>query len=74
MLSAALAAREGLSDEQAFAAVTIEPARIIGLARRIGSITPGKDADLVMYDGHPFDTRTRVREVWINGERNVEHA
>lgn len=74
MLSAALAAREGLSDEQAFAAVTIEPARIIGLAHRIGSITPGKDADLVMYDGHPFDTRTRVREVWINGERNVEHA
>lgn len=71
MLSAALAAREGISDEQAFAAITLTAAQIAGISDRVGSITVGKDADLVLYDGHPFDTRTRVKHVWINGERIV---
>lgn len=71
MLSAALAAREGISDEQAFAAITLTAAQIAGISDRVGSITVGKDADLVFYDGHPFDTRTRVKHVWINGERIV---
>lgn len=68
MLSAALAAKEGLTDEQAFAMITLNPARIAGLDERIGSISVGKDADLVLYDGHPFDMRTSVKQVFIDGE------
>lgn len=68
MLSAALAAREGLTEEQAFAMITINPARIMGIDSRVGSLAPGKDGDLVLYDGHPFDTRTRVRLVTIQNE------
>lgn len=67
-VSAGLAARGGLGEEQALAAITIAPARILGLEDRIGSITPGKDGDLVILDGHPFDLRTRVKRVYVNGE------
>ena len=68
MLSAALAAKEGISDEQAFSMITINPARIAGLDTRVGSIAVGKDADMVLYDGHPFDMRTNIKQVFIDGE------
>lgn len=71
MLGAALAAREGMTEEEAFKAVTIYPAELLGLGSRIGSIAAGKDADIVVFDGHPFDTRTKISHVFIDGERVV---
>ena len=63
-----VAIREGLPEEEAFRAVTINPAAIIGVEDRLGSIEPGKDADLALFDGHPFETRSRCRMVLIDGE------
>ncbi len=67
-LCAGLAVRSGLPEEEAWRALTINPATILGLADRLGAIEPGKDADLVLWDGDPFDTRTWPRMVWIDGE------
>lgn len=67
-LSAGLATRGGLSEERALRAITIDAARILGLDGKIGSITPGKDADLVILSGHPFDLRTKVKRVYLNGQ------
>jgi imidazolonepropionase-like amidohydrolase len=46
----------------------ILPAEIIGVADRIGSLEVGKDADIVVLSGHPFDYRSVVELVWVNGE------
>ena len=67
ILSAAVAAREGMGEEAALRAVTIDAARLSGAADRVGSLEAGKDADVLILDGHPFDLRTRVLGVWING-------
>ena len=58
----------GLDPETALAAVTINAARILGVEARLGSIEPGKDADLVLFDGEPFSARARVTAVLVNGE------
>lgn len=49
------------------AAITINPAKHIGIADRVGSIEVGKDADLVLTDGCPFEVMTNVKAVLING-------
>lgn len=67
-VAAALAAKAGMTEEQALAAVTLIPARILGLEERIGSIERGKDADLVLWSGNPLDVRSVARRVWIGGE------
>jgi imidazolonepropionase-like amidohydrolase len=67
-INAALAVREGMPEEEALKAITIYPAEIIGVADRIGSLEAGKDADLVVFDGHPFDYRTVSELVIVNGE------
>ena len=59
-LSAALAAKEGLDPEAALAAITLTAAEIGGVAHRVGSLTPGKDADLVLLDGDYQVARTVV--------------
>lgn len=67
-LCAAMAVRGGMSEEDALAAVTLNPAKILGIEDRVGSITPGKDADLVIFNSHPFDWRNRGPEqVYLNG-------
>ena len=66
-LSAALAAKNGMEPEAALAAITLTAAKIAGVDHRVGSLTVGKDADLVLMDGHPFDLMTRVQKVWIDG-------
>ncbi|MBR5478679.1 MAG: amidohydrolase [Clostridia bacterium] len=71
MLSAALAAAEGVGEYEALAMITINAAEIAGIETRVGSIEVGKDADFVLYAGHPFDTRSKVSGVWIDGERIV---
>lgn len=65
---AAIAAANGLSAGQALAAVTIDAARLIGADRRVGSLERGKDGDVVLFDGDPFEYRTHVCGVVIEGE------
>jgi imidazolonepropionase-like amidohydrolase len=64
---ATLAVKEGLDPVTALRAVTITPARIIGAADRIGSLTVGKDADLVIWSGDPLDVMSRAERAFIDG-------
>ena len=64
---AGFAMRGGLSFEAALEAVTIAPARMVGVDDRIGTIEAGKDADLVLWSGKPFETTSRVVGVVIDG-------
>src|SRR5215813_3788223 len=64
---AALAVKDGLDRDVALRAVTINPARILGVADRIGSLEPGKDADLVIWSGDPLDVLSRAVRVFIEG-------
>lgn len=67
-LCAALAVKEGMTELDALKAITINPAEILGVSERVGSLVPGKDADLVVLSGSIFDVRTRVEKVMVNGE------
>ena len=58
----------GLSEQEALATITLNPARQLGIDQRVGSIDIGKDADLVLYDKHPLSNYARVKKVWIDGE------
>ena len=60
--------RYGLSEKTAFMSVTETPARVMGLQGRIGSIEKGKDADIAVFDGHPFSNMTKCRLTIIDGE------
>ena len=70
--AAAWASREGLSDAQALRCITLSAAEHLGLDGRIGSIEPGKDADLVLWSGDPLDVRSRPMMVMIDGK--TEHS
>ena len=58
----------GLPRETALRAVTIVPAQIAGLDKRVGSIEAGKDADLLLFSGDPLSSQARLREVYLNGK------
>jgi hypothetical protein len=60
--------REGWARSEALKAVTLYPARLLGLDARLGSIEKGKDADLIFLDADPLDPQARVCEVMIAGE------
>lgn len=60
--------REGLPELEGFRSVTINAAKVNGIDDRVGSIEPGKDADIVVWDGHPFHYLTRPDYVFVNGE------
>jgi len=64
---AAKAVAFGLPHDEAIKALTINPAKILGLADRLGSIEAGKDADLLIASGDPLDMKTEVRQLVING-------
>jgi imidazolonepropionase-like amidohydrolase len=66
-LQAALAVREGLDPAAALRAVTLTPARVIGVDDRLGSLEPGKAATLCVWSGDPLDVRSRVEAAWIDG-------
>jgi imidazolonepropionase-like amidohydrolase len=73
--STAFAVRYGAAPGDALRAVTLTPAEILGVADRIGSLEPGKDADLVVLSGPPHEITTRVEKVmvdgrWVYGERS----
>ncbi|HXG38357.1 MAG TPA: amidohydrolase family protein [Bacteroidota bacterium] len=67
LFEAAIAAKNGLAFEDALAAVTIDAARIIGVDKRVGSLEAGKDADIVLFDGDPFEYTSHVCTVVVNG-------
>ena len=60
--------RHGLSEQAAFEGVTVNPAKTLGLADRLGSLEPGKDADIAIFDGHPFSSLTLCRLTMIDGK------
>jgi imidazolonepropionase-like amidohydrolase len=68
LFEAGVAAANGLSMRDALATITIDAAKILGLDKRIGSIERGKDADLAMYDGDPFEYTTHCIGTIINGQ------
>jgi len=67
-LCAGLAVKAGMDPFEALKAITINPARHIGIEDKVGSIEEGKDADIVITDGCPFEVSTAVKYVFINGE------
>lgn len=68
LFEAALAAANGLSKSDALASITIDAAKILGMEKRIGSLTVGKDADIAMYDGDPFEYTSHCVGTIINGK------
>ncbi len=64
---ASLAVKDGLDRETALRALTINPATIAGIDDRLGSIEPGKDADLVIWSGDPLDVLSRATRAYIGG-------
>jgi imidazolonepropionase-like amidohydrolase len=64
---ASLSVKYGLDRETALQALTINPARIIGVDSRLGSLEPGKDADIVIWSGDPLDVLSRVQRAFMDG-------
>lgn len=73
-LCAGLAVKSGMDPFSALQAITLNPARHIGIADRVGSLEEGKDADIVLTDGDPFEVSTNVKMVFINGEQVYAQA
>jgi len=68
-LCAAMAVRAGMAEEDALAAITCNAADIGGIGKRVGTLTPGKDADIVVTQGHPLAWDGKIRAVFIDGVR-----
>ena len=54
--------------------ITIDPARLMGVADRVGSLEVGKDADLVLFSHHPFDVQALALRTWIDGRLVYDRA
>lgn len=72
-ICAGFAAKEGLGVEHALEAITCNPAKICGAADRIGSIEPGKDADLAVFDGNPMEVFTKTLYTIVDGQIAYRH-
>jgi len=68
LYEAAVAAANGLTFDEALAAATLDAARLLGISDRVGSLETGKDGDVVLYDGDPFEYTSHVVGVVIQGE------
>jgi imidazolonepropionase-like amidohydrolase len=68
LFEAALAAANGLSFEEALASITRDAAKILGIESRVGSLEPGKDGDVALFDGDPFEYTSHVTSVVIEGQ------
>jgi imidazolonepropionase-like amidohydrolase len=64
---ASMCVRYGLDEERAIKAITEYPALILGLDKKLGKIETGFDADVVIWNGHPLDSRSKPDQVFING-------
>jgi imidazolonepropionase-like amidohydrolase len=67
LFEAAVAAANGLGMESALRAITISPAKMLGIDDRVGSLSKGKDADAVVFDGDPFEYTSHVQQVLVQG-------
>jgi imidazolonepropionase-like amidohydrolase len=65
---ASLASRGGLPPDATLRAITLSPAEILGVAARVGSIAPGKDADFAVFDGPPLAAGAGLIATWVDGE------
>ncbi len=74
VLQAILAVKEGLDPEVALRSLTLHPARVMGVLDRLGSLTAGKDADIVVWSGDPLDIRSRVLAAWVAGRLAFRYA
>jgi imidazolonepropionase-like amidohydrolase len=74
LYEAALAVANGLSLEDGLRTITIDAAEILGISNRVGSLEKGKDADVVCFDGDPFEYTSHVCQVIINGILVKEHC
>ncbi|MEO6134168.1 MAG: amidohydrolase family protein, partial [Ginsengibacter sp.] len=68
LFEAAQAMANGLSFNDALKTITLNPSKLLGIEKRVGSIEKGKDADLVLYNGDPFEYLSKVCMVMIDGE------
>ena len=68
MYEAAVAVSYGFSFDEALKTITLNPAKLLGIDKQVGSIEVGKDADLVLFNGDPFEYTTKVCKVFIDGE------
>ena len=69
-LCAGLAVKEGLDEMEAWRAITINPAEVIGIADRVGSLEPGKDADIAIFEGNPLrDIQCATKAVFVDGKQ-----
>lgn len=68
LFEAAQSTAYGFSFTDALKSITLNPAILLGIENRVGSIDKGKDADLVLFDGDPFEYVTKVCTVIIDGE------
>ncbi len=67
-MDAAFAVRGDMDEATALRAITLEPARILRIDDRVGSLEKGKDADILVWKGHPLHYRSFVETAWINGK------
>jgi imidazolonepropionase-like amidohydrolase len=72
--SGALAVRGGMPEDAALRALTINPAKMLHLEKRLGSLAPGKDADFVVLSGPPFSVYTKVLETYIDGVKVFDRS
>lgn len=72
--SAALAVRAGMKRDAAIRALTINPAKMIDLGNRIGSLETGKEADFLVLSGDPFSVYTRVEQTWVEGVKVFDRS
>ena len=67
-LCAGIAIKHGMKEEKALEAITINPAKVLGIDNRVGSIEVGKDADIVIWDNNPFEINSNVLYTIIDGK------
>ena len=71
---AAFGVRAGMSRQGALEGLTLAGAEMLGLQERVGSLTPGKDADFAILDGDPFSVYTKVLETWVEGQKVFDRS
>jgi imidazolonepropionase-like amidohydrolase len=64
----------GMSEEDALKTVTLNPAKLLRVDDRVGSLKPGKDADVVLWSGHPLSVYARAEATWVDGVRYFDLA
>ena len=74
LLAVGLAVRGGMDREQAMRAVGADAALILGVADRVGTLEPGKDADFVILSGDPLAIGTMVESTWVDGHRAYQRT